>query len=588
MPLQLEAPRLAHPAPRRRARLGALPWVMLLAVLLGMHPPTASIPAGSNNLMTFEYDLDHRLVAIKRNQYLNFSNGSWTQENILDHYAYDDRGRRTYTHESWHGSSFGLANSSSDLQRVEVYSGGTVARDYTFSNSSAAALVSAALWTPANTTLSPAEYIRGSDYGGGVGGILYSLHTSGNAITASDYHYDGRGDVVAQTKDDNTGTLTYQAAYTAWGGHSPTPALNHGEVLAVPMPAQMKLSNGTWTTFPYGGNIDTLRNEGAQEWTASGAVTDRYRKNTKEEDGTGLILEGQRYFNPELNIFMTPDPLGPVDGPNHYILTRDNPTYYDPLGLKWDSATMDADTGELRHYDQLDRAHQKSVGDADAYNAAADQYNASLARLKKTPFGSAEFNYLKNQKATYYVNVNGTQKEDEAANYNDSNKTFTFNTNQATLGNEAHEFMHGVQGDGKVEKQSGIFGFVYSSHDDEGSAKDREVPNSKWGEPKWMEAQAMRAQNIVEAEDKVINQKNAYLGGPDGDGSPIPNRWYKPQIEDRKTPFGTPILGLRNAGTNAYGSPGQDSYFKFQDNTGSYPFTEILQLGDGRTLPDAK
>ena len=40
--------------------------------------------------------------------------------------------------------------------------------------------------------------------------------------------------------------------------------------------------------------------------------------NTKEEDPTGLLCEGQRYRDLETGVFITPDPLGMVDGPNLY------------------------------------------------------------------------------------------------------------------------------------------------------------------------------------------------------------------------------------------------------------------------------
>ncbi len=73
---------------------------------------------------------------------------------------------------------------------------------------------------------------------------------------------------------------------------------------------------------------------GAQEWTAAGAQTDRYRTNTKEEDPLGWINDGQRIRLPGLGRFLTPDPLGFADGPNPYVYVHQNPwTKFDPLGL---------------------------------------------------------------------------------------------------------------------------------------------------------------------------------------------------------------------------------------------------------------
>ncbi len=49
------------------------------------------------------------------------------------------------------------------------------------------------------------QYIRGSDWGGGVGGILYTLRGGEMSVK----HYNARGDVVAAT--DTTGDLAYLA-----------------------------------------------------------------------------------------------------------------------------------------------------------------------------------------------------------------------------------------------------------------------------------------------------------------------------------------------------------------------------------------
>ena len=132
------------------------------------------------------------------------------------------------------------------------------------------------------------EYIRGSDYGGGIGGILYTLRNGNPSYN----HYNSRGDVIAKT-DDNS-SLTYQAAYEAFGKHS-----------------------------------DAL---GTQEW---GDNSDRQQANTKDEDPTGLLNEGFRYRDLETGTFITRDPLGFVDGPNVYTYVVQNPwTKFDPLGLK--------------------------------------------------------------------------------------------------------------------------------------------------------------------------------------------------------------------------------------------------------------
>ena len=126
------------------------------------------------------------------------------------------------------------------------------------------------------------EYIRGSDLGGGIGGILYSLRDGQPSFT----WYNNRGDVVAKTADD--GSLTYQAAYEAFGTRT-------------------------------------------QE---EGETEDRQRANTREETAWGGLYENMRWRDLETGTYLTRDPAGFVDGPNLYAYVRQNPwTLWDPLGL---------------------------------------------------------------------------------------------------------------------------------------------------------------------------------------------------------------------------------------------------------------
>jgi RHS repeat-associated protein len=149
-----------------------------------------------------------------------------------------------------------------------VFSGSTSVQEYTLSGNTATLVV---------------ETIRGSDWGGGVGGVLYTLRGGIPSYT----HFNSRGDVTAKT--NAVGSLTYQAAYEAYGTRT-------------------------------------------QE---QGSTLDRQKANTKDEDPTGLLNEGFRYRDLETGTFITRDPLGFVDGPNLYAYVVQNPwTYFDPEGLK--------------------------------------------------------------------------------------------------------------------------------------------------------------------------------------------------------------------------------------------------------------
>ena len=216
-----------------------------------------------NTGSTYGYDAENRLVSV-------------VQGGTSYAYLYDYRTRRVGRQEG------------NTLAQV-IFSGGTSVEEYTTHVGDP---------PPANNA-PPApdvEFVRGSDWGGGVGGILYSLHntTTTNSSTGQTQttsvpsfdHYDARGDVATQT--NNAGTVTYQGEYEAWGTR----------------------------TAEYGSDAD------------------RQRANTKEEDPTGLLDEGMRYRDLETGVFLTRDPLGMVDGPNEYAYVRQNPwSKFDPEGL---------------------------------------------------------------------------------------------------------------------------------------------------------------------------------------------------------------------------------------------------------------
>jgi RHS repeat-associated protein len=204
---------------------------------------------------TYSYDYENRLID------LVYQTGSSDTGTYL--YGYDYRTRRTVRDES---------QITGREKELIVFSGGTSVQEHVTTVSA----------TPS------VEYIRGSDYGGGIGGILYTLRSGAPSFK----HYNSRGDVVAAT--DASGSLTYQAAYEAFGKHGDTSS--------------------------------------SQEW---GATLDRQQANTKDEDPTGLLNEGFRYRDLETGTFITRDPLGFVDGPNVYTYVVQNPwTKFDPLGLQ--------------------------------------------------------------------------------------------------------------------------------------------------------------------------------------------------------------------------------------------------------------
>jgi len=191
---------------------------------------------------TYDYDRENRLLSVSE------GTSQWR-------YDYDYRTRRVMREEN------------GQPERIS-FSGGTSVQEYSAASS---------LHTPT------VEYVRGSDMGGGIGGILYSVRGD----TASFAHYNARGDVVA--KSGSTGALTWQARYEGFGSRT----------------------------------------------TELGTNPDKQRANTREEEPWGGLYENMRWRDLETGQYFTRDPAGFVDGPNLYAYVSQNPwSKFDPLGLE--------------------------------------------------------------------------------------------------------------------------------------------------------------------------------------------------------------------------------------------------------------
>jgi RHS repeat-associated protein len=201
---------------------------------------------GGAMVQAYVFDFENRLITLA-----DLTKGSFG-------YTYDHRTRRVGRDE--------LGGTGVPAASVKIsFSGGLSVQEYT-----------------AGTGTPNVETIRGSDYGGGIGGVLYTIRNGARSYNA----YNSRGDVVSKT--DGGGSITWQSSYEAFGTRT-------------------------------------------QE---QGTTADRQKANTKDEDPTGLLNEGFRYRDLEFGVFITRDPMGFVDGPNVYTYVTQNPwTKFDPRGL---------------------------------------------------------------------------------------------------------------------------------------------------------------------------------------------------------------------------------------------------------------
>ncbi len=211
----------------------------------------------------YGYDEDNRLTSV-----FDINNAGKTNGYT---FAYDYRPRRYY-------------RATPAETNLCVFSDGLAVQEYdaagTISPLSGIFILTEPL-VPGNLSV---ENIRTAGYGGGVGGMVYSIKNG--QLKAS--HSNHRGDVVAKT--DHLGNLSWFARYNAYG-----------------------------TRF--------------HEF---GATHDRQRGNTKdEEEPLGFINDGMRPRDLEHGCYFTRDPAGYIDTPNLYLYVRNNPVnLFDPTGLE--------------------------------------------------------------------------------------------------------------------------------------------------------------------------------------------------------------------------------------------------------------
>jgi RHS repeat-associated protein len=137
------------------------------------------------------------------------------------------------------------------------------------------------------TGITTKSYTRGLDFGGGIGSLI-AQNTTGTTATVRYYYYNDLGSPANLTT--STGTIASSYSYDAFGNLLTTPAASD---------------------------------------------TNRYLFSTKELDSrSGLYYFGERYYDPEVGRWLTPDPLGFVDGLNLYTYVNNNPVnMVDPYGL---------------------------------------------------------------------------------------------------------------------------------------------------------------------------------------------------------------------------------------------------------------
>jgi RHS repeat-associated protein len=172
---------------------------------------------------------------------------------------------------------------------------------------------------------------------------------AGTTIGSTTFGYDGTGRRAAKVAGSATTRYMYDGASLVQelNGASPIASRLMGSDIDESFARTSASGTATPLTDALGSTIAETNSSGAitARYTyepfgrvaVSGATTgDTARFTGREDDGSGLYFYRARYYSPQLQRFLSEDPLGMQDGqPDSYAYVGNNPvSYRDPLGLQ--------------------------------------------------------------------------------------------------------------------------------------------------------------------------------------------------------------------------------------------------------------
>jgi RHS repeat-associated protein len=164
-------------------------------------------------------------------------------------------------------------------------------------------------------------------------------------FTANSFQYDPFGRRQAKTISGTTTNYLYDGVNVAQelSGTTPTANLLSGGVDEVftrtdssgtanfvtdALGSTLALTNGSGST------VASYAYDPFGNTTQTGTSANSYQYASRENDGTGLYFNRARYYNPQLQRFISADPIGFKGGINDYAYVGGSPTnFVDPAGL---------------------------------------------------------------------------------------------------------------------------------------------------------------------------------------------------------------------------------------------------------------
>jgi RHS repeat-associated protein len=124
--------------------------------------------------------------------------------------------------------------------------------------------------------------------------------------------------------------------------------------------------------------------------SSTGSVPNPYRFSTKEfSSASGLAYFGARYYNPTTGRWLSPDPMGMVNGPNMYAYCSNNPVnLVDPWGTTFRVVSMPDINGIYR---KALAAQKNCLNGLDSPTNIDDPYE--ILRLAWLRYGDGNFDF---------------------------------------------------------------------------------------------------------------------------------------------------------------------------------------------------
>lgn len=175
-------------------------------------------------------------------------------------------------------------------------------------------------------------------------------YNTGCASLSATFKYDAIGRRIEKTINGTTTKYLYDGLNIVQELQNAAPSVNYIRTSNIDEPLARIEASGVVRYYQYDalGSVIGMTDENGQMMTIyaydafgkvsiSGEISDnQFQYTGRENDGTGLYYYRARYYSPEMQRFISEDPIGLAGGINRFAYAGNNPVnFVDPLGLFW-------------------------------------------------------------------------------------------------------------------------------------------------------------------------------------------------------------------------------------------------------------